>query len=1298
MTNVIERPFDPALEWLDHVRPTGLVVAPMLLRELGLVPERQTQSDTGAVEELLAGEDAPRALADPWPFMERVLGWTPALVAGAPGGPPLPEELRVSIPEHETLLSPTYAVRAAQAEGFQLLVRIEAPGVEPDARGVLSGWEASPHQRFERLLRKTSVCAGVLLSDSEIRLVYAPRGETSGWLCWPIRPLATVAGRPMLGGLKLMLGGFQLFNAAPDRRLPALLKRSRDAQAHVSTRLAEQVLGALHELLRGFSAAEPDLIAELARTRPQHLYEGLLAVLMRLVFVLYAEDRDLIPSQTDSESRSLYHANYSLRGLYAKLRQDAALNPDTMDERVGGWGRILALFRLVHAGERSGWFKARGGKLFDPDQFPFLEGRRDAKDPPRVLKVSDGCLLRLLEGLMTIEDRGAKVRERLSYRALDVEQIGSVYETVMGFTVEAAPGTVLAIKAGKNNRTPVFVDLDRLAAMKPADRAKFVKEESERSLTDKQKKPIAEARSANDLAAALDSMADERGSPRKQIATKGTPILQPTDERRRTGSHYTPRSLTEPIVRYALEPAFERLGPDARPEQILDLKVCDPAMGSGAFLVEACRALALRLVQAWGLWPESRPAIPADEDEELHARRLGAQRCLYGVDKHPMATDLAKLSLWLATLAREHEFTFLDHALKSGDSLVGLTRKQMTAAHWDEAQPGLPLLRTLVKDRFEEALRGRMEIRTAPDDVARAIQESRHRQVEQRLDHARRIGDAVIAAFFAEEKPKGREKKRAEIESWLGGSPVAWDEVAALAATLKQGTHPLTPFHWEVEFPEVFARENGGFDAIVGNPPFLGGNKISGSLGQSYLFWLQSKHADVDGNSDLVAYFFRVSFHLLRATGAAGLLATNTICQGDTRRASLGYVISNNGQIYRARKRYPWPGLASVIVSIVHFLRSANPRLGELNLDGKRVKAISAFLLPNDIDDDPRPLAVNKGCCFRGVSVMGDGFIIDVVEAEKLIREEPRNKEILLPYIGGRGVNSDSRSQFDRYVINFGARTLEQAGRWSSLLRIVEQRVKPERDKRSGNAIALRQRKYWWLFRSDTPVLRAALGTKSKCIVASEVGPHLSFAFQAVGQVFANTLNVFALDEWQAFAVLQSRIHELWARLLGSSMKDDLRYNLSDCFETFGFPDNWRDNCTLEKVAATYHAHRAALMVGRNEGLTKTYNRFHDPTDTAEDIQRLRELHAAMDRAVLEAYGWRELTARAEPTFLDEVNEDDHTYQGRLFWPAEFRDEVLARLLALNTERHKEEVAAGVAPRQSRAATEDEDEETLEDA
>ncbi len=313
----------------------------------------------------------------------------------------------------------------------------------------------------------------------ELRLVYAPKGETSGYLSFPLRDLCTVPGRPMLGGLKLLLDSFRLFADGADRRLPALLKRSREAQAAVSTALAEQVLGALHELLRGLDAAAPDLIRDLARSRSGHLYEGLLTVLLRLVFALYAEDRNLLPSRIDGRAQKIYETSYSLRGLYARLTEDAALNPDTMDERRGGWGQLLALFRLIHKGHRSHFIQARGGKLFDPDQFPFLEGAPIPSEPPRVLPVSDGCILRVLESLMTLLVKGG-ARERLSYRTLDVEQIGSVYETVMGFTVETSAGRSIAIKAGKHNRTPVFVDLEKLLAAKGKERIKFLKEEADR--------------------------------------------------------------------------------------------------------------------------------------------------------------------------------------------------------------------------------------------------------------------------------------------------------------------------------------------------------------------------------------------------------------------------------------------------------------------------------------------------------------------------------------------------------------------------------------------------------------------------------------------------------------------------------------------------------------------------------------------------------------------------------------------------------------------------------------------------
>jgi hypothetical protein len=160
-----------------------------------------------------------------------------------------------------------------------------------------------------------------------------------------------------------------------------------------------------------------------------------------------------------------------------------------MDERRGAWSGLLALFRLVHSGDGRGWIRGRRGKLFDPDAFPFLQGQDNPSDQPSPATVSDGCILRILDLLLSLDG------EKLSYRTLDVEQIGSVYETVMGFTVETRPGPTLAIRAGKNDRTPVFVDVAALTAKKGSERAKFLKEEADRgSLTDRVGKPLAAAR------------------------------------------------------------------------------------------------------------------------------------------------------------------------------------------------------------------------------------------------------------------------------------------------------------------------------------------------------------------------------------------------------------------------------------------------------------------------------------------------------------------------------------------------------------------------------------------------------------------------------------------------------------------------------------------------------------------------------------------------------------------------------------------------------------------------------------
>jgi hypothetical protein len=1310
---------DPNLEWLGHVQPVGLVVAPKVLRDLGQNPATQTRVDTAAVAQHLT-EQGP-SLRDPWSFMEGVLGWVGSQVAGSPSGPPVPDELCAWLPESETRLAPHWAI-ADPGGGWQLLVRLEGDGIEPDRRGALEGWEATPHQRLERLLRETGVPAGLLLTDNELRLVHAPRGETSGWLRFPLRPLGAVSGRPMLGGLKLLLGGFRLHNAAADIRLPGLLRASRAAQAAVSATLSTQVLGALHELLRGLYAAEPDRLTALAASKPQHLYEGLLTVMLRLVFLLYAEDRDLIPSKADAAARAFYDQGYGVRTLHARLLDDQARYPDTMEERRGAWGQLLSLFRLVHQGDGTGWIRSRGGKLFDPSLFPFLMGQDVAEDLPQVPRISDGCVLAVLNGLLVLDG------ERLSYRTLDVEQIGSVYETVMGFDIACLPGRAVAVRARKNQRarhaTPVFVDLDALLKMSAKDRLKFLREDCDcKDLSEKRQKPVAEAKTLAELADAIRPVMDERGSPHGQITPAGTPLLQPTDERRRSGSHYTPRDLTEPIVRHALAPAFERLGAKATPDAVLGLKVCDPAMGSGAFLVEACRQIATRLVAAWAQHPGTRPDVAADEDEDLLARRLVAQRCLYGVDRNAMAVDLARLSLWLATLARDHEFTFLDHALKAGDSLVGLSVAQIGALNWGDTRQ-TSLFGRFASGRVAEAIAARAEIRDAPDDIERAIQEQRHSALEGKLEDVRALGDAVLATFFAHAKPKAREAARSKLEDLGGGIPeMLWQEVRAKAAGLRHGPRGIWPFHWQIEFPEVFAGPEPGFDAIVGNPPFAGKNTLINGHRENYLPWLQTLHAGAHGNADVVAHFFRRAFGLLRPGGCLGLIATNTVGQGDTRESGLRAVIAAGGVIMRATRRLVWPGEAAVVVSVVHV---RDGRVVQPVLDGRPVRRISAYLVEGDLDASPDRLAANNGRAFVGMYLLGLGFTFDdknavkgkcspASEMHRLIAKDPRNAERVFPYLGGEEVNGSPTHAHRRWCIDFNDFPLRReemvktwlemdgseraecrtkgvvpqdyaepvAADWPDLLDVVERLVMPERSKQDRDAMRVR----WWQFAEKRPGLRTAILGLPEVLVITQTSPHLAVSRIPAGSIYDQKLIVLAQSDMSSFGFCQSRVHEIWARFFAATLEDRLSYTPSDCFTTFPFPE-----ARITEAASAYHEHRASLMVARGEGLTKTYNRFHDQAERGADIEKLRALHHALDVAVLHAYGWDDLAELAAPQYLSEDIEADHRYQDRLFWPGPFRDTVLARLLALNAARAAEERRLGLTPQAVEA------EEELEEA
>jgi hypothetical protein len=1283
------------LEWISFVRPTGLVVsAPALVRAGAILDRRDAEGQRllrSCVQERTfdAKEGPVTYLTNFRMFAESVLGWSfsPKGYAGTAESS-MPAELEAPLPDYGETLRPDFAVRELEpkdgASPWQLLVRVLDLGEDFDrvVRGH-GGLEASAHGRMERLLRQTGVSAGLLFNGLSLRLLSAPRGESSGWVDFRVADMIQTAGRPISTALRLLLGQARLLSLPRTQRLAALLEDSRKFQNEVSERLAEQVLHALYELLRGFQAAHDAskgaLLREPLAEHPDEVYRALLTVILRLVFLLYSEERDMLP---EDETFLRY---YSLAGLYERLREDAALFPDTMDQRYGAWAQLLVLFRMIYDGAESGAMRLpqRHGVLFDPERFKFLEGRpwggpSQVGERIKAPLVPDGTIYRALEKLLVLDG------ERISYRALDVEQIGSVYETMMGFRLETAIGRSVAIKPQKKQGAPTAVDLEALLSEPASKREKWLQDHAERELTDRVKKAVAAAATVEDLHAGLLPVIDIAATP--DLAPKGAMVLQPSEERRRSGSHYTPRTLTEPMVRMTIEPILARLrgedGRPPRPAHILDLKVCDPAMGSGAFLVEVCRQLGDALVEAWHAHGQM-PAIPPDEDEVIFARRLIAQRCLYGLDKNPVAVDLAKVSLWLVTLAKDHALTFVDHALLHGDSLVGLSRKQIEAFHWNPDAPrfqaGFETMR--VREQVAKVAELRRRIREAGESVSDLELRGLWDDVQLELGKVRLFGGLVLAAFFESRKPRDREQKRAEYAHAVVRGDA--ERYRRRLEELRQQEQPLAPFHWEIEFPEVFERSNAGFDAIAGNPPFLGGTLIGGQLGLAYHDYLVSNYPPATGLADLIAFFLRRAFELLRRAGALGLIATNTVAQGDTRSTGLEQVLRQGGSIFQARRRYQWPGNAAVVVSLLHIEKigkAARPLL-----DDVRVDRISAYLLAGHVDATPVALSENKGICYRGTKIWGSGFVFEgtpsngsssLTEMERLISHEPRNKDVIFAYLGGEDFNSSPTQRPSRFVIDFGNMSEDQARRWPALFSIVEERVRPVR----ANNKQRNYREHWWLHANRVEEAGPYLQKNGRLLALTCVSQHMALAFVPRGTIIQDRMILLLLHESADFAVIQSRVHEVWVRMVGTTLGDALSYTTT-CFDTFPRPPHVA-HARLQAAGARYYDFRAHLMECNDEGLTKTYNRFHNPDERDPDIIKLRELHAAMDRAVLDAYGWSDIQTAFEFLLDHEIDEEEWGNKKkpwRYRWPDEVRDEVLARLLELNAERAKEEVRAGAA-------------------
>lgn len=1039
--------------------------------------------------------------------------------------------------------------------------------------------------------------------------------------------------------------------------------------------------------------------------KPETYYNYQLRLIYRLLFLIVTEERNLVypvmsPTQPPpigrgdfSRMRKIYYNHYSIE----RLRRLAGKFYFVDGRKQDLWEGLLTTFRIFEDGaygEKLG-IKPLGSGIFSNDALGLLNES----------KLSNAILLEVIKNLTFFENSHGQL-VRVNYSDLDVEEFGSVYEGLLEYDA-------------------TFIQVD--------GRVRFE-------------------------------------------FTKG-------EGRSRSGAHYTPEELVKPLIRHSLDYIIEeKLKEEDQEKALLSIKVCDVAAGSGHILLSAARRIALELARVRS--HEDQPAPPVFRN----AIRDVIRNCIYGVDKNPLAVELCKVALWLESHNPGEPLNFLDHRIKCGDSIVGLVsqdelkngiaNKAFKTLPGDDKTIAAALLKRNKKERatpeqlpldFEGHVGRRIksvlssfeEFARLPERTPAEIEtkEKAYRSLTSGSNwyNLRIMADMMIAPFFIA-KTNENEKLIATdaiYRDFLRGMPLQGQIPAKAQAISVEKTF----FHWFLEFPDVFAK--GGFDCVLGNPPFLGGQKLSGSYGDDYLQWLRTNYQPA-GAVDLVTYFFRRIFTILKPAGFQSLIATNTIAQGGAREGGLDVIQKEGGTINHAIKSMKWPGLAAVEVSLVSIHKG--DWKGPFFLNQKPVARITTYLDDSETEGHPYPLKQNEGKSFQGSIVLGKGFILKPEEAEALIRKDPKNKDVLFPYLNGDDLNNNPDQSPSRWVINFfdwplmryiyedwenidkdirdTIRRHLREGKFEPIappdyekpiamdfedcIKLLENTVKLERER----TILMKNQKgenpttenitssnLWWLFhRPKLEYYNSIIDNYVNVIALTS--KTVAIASVSKDQVFSHSLGVFIGPQYFYFGLLQSFVHNNWALKYASSMKSDLRYTPTACFETFPFPVKFEEiiRKKIESIGETCHEHRRQLMLKSQLGLTKTYNLFHSkelrPLTAIEElldekpfekqfgkeaahlrkhliktpgtisfneavagIIKLRELHVVMDQAVLEAYGWQDIKLRHDFYEVDYLPENDRV---RYTIHPDARQAVLKRLLQLNHKIHEEEVAAGL--------------------
>lgn len=961
----------------------------------------------------------------------------------------------------------------------------------------------------------------------------------------------------------------------------------------------------------------------------QKFYADLLHLIYRILFLMVIEERDLVyPQNSDRKKKDIYYNYYSVN----KLRNLSSKTHTYNNRYRDLWMSLLNTFKLFES-EKYGSFlhiKPLSGSLFSQSGIGELSN----------CYLDNECLLTCFEKLSYFWNENIKQKTKINYALLNVEEFGSVYEGLLEYETKL-------IKYTEND--VLKIDFE----------------------------------------------------------------LVTSDARSSSGSHYTPDELVQPLIKNSLDHIIEdKLKETDKVKALLSIKVCDVACGSGHILLSAARRIATELAKV--KTNEDQPSPSAFRE----AVREVIRYCIYGVDKNPLAVELCKVALWLEAHNPGEPLNFLDHHIKCGDAIVGLAHKEeLENGIADEAFKKLAgddgevtkvfskknreqrKKRNFLKEYFDNTYKKYDDFAVRFAEFQKLPESSPEEIINKQREYIKLFGsddvkklkvlaDMQVAQFFI---PKTTDYETrlvtdAEYLAYLSGKEIT-PYVSALSESISAEKRF---FHWFLEFPEVFAK--GGFDCILGNPPYLGGKKISGNFGNNYLEYLKCNYSPAGGVADYVTYFLRRIFDVIRENGFLSIITTNTIAQGETREGGLDVIIKNNGNINFAIRTTPWIGLAAVEVSLLSIFKGRWNK--KYLLDNKEVNFISTYFSLEQSNNIINKLKINKNKSFQGSIILGDGFILLENETKNLIYKYDRNKDIIFPYINGKDLNSSYNQSPSRYVINFFDWSEEKCrNEYIECYEIIKNKVKPQRDLSKKDTY----RKKWWQYAEKCSNLYLTIKNMSKVLaIPTQATKYMTFEFLPSNIVFSNALAIIALDNNISFSILNSCIHQVWSDKTNTTMKNDLRYNPTDCFQTFPFPlldsspftshSSLPDD--LEQIGQKYHDFRKSLMYKMKLGLTDTYNLFHKKDLSVEniiktskqdeetcksaydDVVMLRQLHKQMDNTVLKAYGWTDIDLAHDFYEVDYLPENDRV---RYTISPEARKEVLKRLLLLNHQIHEME-------------------------